>query len=65
MIIFGREVHEATATPPIQVSQIVRVIPSRLLTKSPTAFSRYSEAQRTAESTIRLFAGCGLAGRLV
>jgi len=29
----------------------------------PAAFSHHSEAQRTAQSTIRLFARCGLAGR--
>ncbi len=29
----------------------------------PAAFSHRSDAQRTAESTIRLFARCGLAGR--
>ena len=29
----------------------------------PAAFSRCSEAQRTAESTLRLFVRCGLAGR--
>jgi hypothetical protein len=30
----------------------------------PAAFSHHSEAQRTAQSTIRLFARCGLAGRI-
>src|SRR6185295_12034383 len=38
---------------------------SRLLKRPPAAFSRRSEAQRTAQSTIRLFACCGLADGLL
>ena len=31
--------------------------------RPPAAFSHHSEAQRTAQSTLRLFARCGLAGQ--
>ncbi len=31
--------------------------------RPPAAFSRRLEAQRAAQRTLRLFAGCGLAGR--
>jgi len=41
----------------------VRLLLAGCWQSPPAAFSRRSEAQRTAKSTLRLFACCGLAGR--